>query len=75
MFKLSKKAIQAINTPAIRVELAHVLKCTERTIIRYISDNDKDVDTDLTKAAAMEVIRKHTGLRDDQILVRLPRLA
>lgn len=68
MYKLSKKALRSINTPAIRIELARVLKCTERTIIRYIDGND--FDNDLTKLAAMEVIRKFTGLKDNDILVR-----
>ena len=71
MFKLSKKALRAINRPNIRIDLAQVLNCTERTIIRYISTND---DT-LTKAAALEVIRKHTGLKDSEILVRLLKAA
>ena len=69
MFKLSKKALRAINTPAIRIDLAGTLKCTERTIIRYIDDNLPD--NELTKAAALELMRKHTGLKDNEILVRL----
>jgi len=67
MFQLSKKVIKQINNPETRIQLAQALQCTEQTIIRYINNNDDS----LTKAAAMEVIRKYTGLKDNEILVRI----
>lgn len=41
-----------------------VLECTEFTIARYIQKNSDN----LTKAAAMKVIREATGLADEEIL-------
>lgn len=63
--RLSAKALKAINTPDIRRELSGACKCTEQTIIRYIHSNN----VNLTWAAALEVIRKETGLSDSEILV------
>lgn len=40
------------------------LGCTEFTISRYIQKNSDN----LTKAAAMQIIREVTGLADDEIL-------
>lgn len=71
MFKLSTRVLKLINNTRIRILLAQALLCSEQTIIRYITNND---DT-LTKAAAMEVIRKETGLKDKEILVRLLKAA
>jgi hypothetical protein len=62
--KLSQKALKAINTPVIRKRLMDVLGCTEFTISRYIQKNSDN----LTKAAAMQVIREVTGLPDSEIL-------
>ena len=62
--KLSQKALKAINTSSTRRSLMDVLGCTEFTIARYIQKNSDN----LTKAAAMQVIRKVTGLPDDEIL-------
>lgn len=62
--KLSKQALKAINNPAARRRLMDVLGVTEFSISRYIqrgSDN-------LTKAAAMQIIREVTGLEDKDIL-------
>jgi hypothetical protein len=64
MFKLTEKALLAIKDPQVRRKLAEVLLCTDQTIMKYIKDND---DT-LTKAAAMLVIKKETGLSDEEIL-------
>jgi hypothetical protein len=41
-----------------------VLGCTEFTIARYIQKNSDN----LTKAAAMQVIRQATGFSDSEIL-------
>lgn len=53
-----------LNTPRTRSRLALALGCTEQTIIRYI----KDCSDNLTKAAALMVIREETGLSDEEIL-------
>ena len=62
--KLSLQAIKAINNPVTRRRLMDVLGCTEFTIARYIQKNSDN----LTKAAAMQVIREVTGLEDKDIL-------
>lgn len=63
--KLTQQALKAINNPTTRRRLMDVLGCTEFTIARYIQKNSDN----LTKAAAMEVIREATGLPDIEILV------
>lgn len=63
--RLTKTALEAINTPACRRLLMAVLgDVAESTIYRYIAANDDN----LTKAAAMKVIREVTGLTDAEIL-------
>jgi len=62
--KLTQKALKAINNPVTRRRLMDVLGCTEFTIARYIQKNSDN----LTKAAAMQVIRQATGLNDSEIL-------
>jgi len=63
--KLTKQALTAINTPRIRRRLMEALDdVAESTIYRYISNNDDN----LTKAAALKVIREETGLTDQEIL-------
>lgn len=62
--KLSQKALKAINNPVTRRRLMDVLGCTEFTIARYIQKNSDN----LTKAAAMQVIREVTDLNDNEIL-------
>jgi hypothetical protein len=64
--KLSPKALKAINNPSTRRRLMDVLGCTEFTIARYIQKNSDN----LTKAAALQVIREVTGLGDAEILVQ-----
>lgn len=64
MTKLTTKALKAINRPRPRTRLALVLDCTEQTIRAYIKDNSDN----LTKAAALVVIREETGLKDQEIL-------
>jgi transcriptional antiterminator len=63
--KLSQKALKAINNPVTRRRLMEALGVTEFTISRYIQKNNDN----LTKAAAMQVIREVTGLPDEEILV------
>ena len=64
IMKLSQKAVKAINNPVTRRRLMDVLGCTEFTIARYIQKNSDN----LTKAAALQVIREVTGLPDEEIL-------
>jgi transcriptional antiterminator len=62
--KLSQKALKSINTPVARRRLMDALGCTEFTISRYIQKNSDN----LTKAAAMQIIREVTGWADEEIL-------
>jgi hypothetical protein len=63
--RLSHLAIIAIKgTDGIVGKLSVALQVEPVTVYKYIRENS----TNLTKAAALEVIRKETGLRDDQIL-------
>lgn len=66
--KLTKKAIKAIDTQDTRLKLALALGCSVDTIRRYIKANSDD----LTKAAALIVIRAETNLKDNQILEQEP---
>ena len=61
--KLSRKALKGINTPITRRRLMDILGCTEFTIARYIQKNSDN----LTKAAALEVIREVTGFCDEEL--------
>jgi hypothetical protein len=64
--RLTNIAIEAIRqySPGIKSKLALALNCSEGSINRYIRENDDN----LTKAAALQVIRKETGLSEDEIL-------
>ena len=72
MYQLTQKALTAINEArpekVIRL-LMDALDCSEATINRHVRDNIPNGD--LTKVAAMEVIREVTGLKDAQILERV----
>ncbi|MEI8142867.1 MAG: hypothetical protein WCG90_08380 [Chitinophagia bacterium] len=61
---LTKTALKAINNQRTRLSLALALDVTEQTIIRYITDNHDN----LTKAAAMKVIKQETGFSDEKLL-------
>lgn len=64
--KLSGKAITTIrNNTELKTKLALAMKCSVYTIDRWIRDNSDD----LTKAAALAVIREETGLTDSEILM------
>lgn len=65
--KLSRIALLAIRgaCPGIVKQLASAIAVSEPSIYRYINDNDDN----LTKAAALAVIREKTGLTDSEILV------
>lgn len=62
--RLTKKALEAINNKRIRPHIMLALKCSEATLYRYLSNNDDN----LTKAAALEVIERETGLTREEIL-------
>lgn len=65
--KLSRIAILAIRgSKGIVPKLAEALGVSEQTIYRYLND---ETDDNLTKAAALTIIRNTTGLSDDQILM------
>lgn len=61
---LAKTTLKAIDNKNTRLRLAMALNVTEQTIIKYISVNHEN----LTKAAAMQVIKNETGLTEDEIL-------
>ena len=63
--KLTEKAIQAIkDAKNANAKIALALGCSVYTVDRYLKDNDDS----LTKAAALAVIRKVTGLKSKEIL-------
>lgn len=62
--RLTKKALKRINNTKARMLIALALDCSDMTVRRYIDANDDN----LTKAAAMQVIREETGLTDSEIL-------
>lgn len=62
--KIKKEVLKTINTPQTRRLLMDALKVTEFTIARYIQKNSDN----LTKAAALQVIRTVTGLLNAEIL-------
>lgn len=62
--KLTQKALSKIKDPKIRALLVIALGVTDQSIMNYIKSNSDE----LTKAAALKVIREETGLADDQIL-------
>lgn len=62
--KLTADALKLINNKRTRARLALALDKSDQTIIRYIDDNDDN----LTKAAALEIIRQDTKMTDEAIL-------
>lgn len=62
--RLTKNALALINTSKARMLIAIALDCSEMSVRRYIDSNDDN----LTKAAALQVIREETGLTDQEIL-------
>ncbi len=62
--KLTKKAREIIWDMSIRMKIALAMTCSDATIKRWIHDNDDN----LTKAAALAVIKQETGLTEDEIL-------
>lgn len=62
--KITQKALSQITDPITRAKLAIALRVSDQTIQRYIKSNNDE----LTKAAALAVIREKTGLCDSDIL-------
>lgn len=63
--KLSKLALQKItDSRSLPKKLQEALGVSRVTMWKYLKDNSDE----LTKAAAMKVIREETGLGDDEIL-------
>jgi hypothetical protein len=62
--KLTQKAIKAIRKKALFPHLAIALNVSVGSIYRYVATNDDN----LTKVAAVEVIKKETGMTEDEIL-------
>lgn len=66
--QLKEDVLKKINTPRIRTLLALALDCTDQTISKKIKENSDD----LTKAAALVVIREELKLEDSEILEKEP---
>lgn len=63
--KLTNKALQEIKaSKRLKNRLALDLDISPSTLNRWIADNDDN----LTKAAALQIIREETGLSDSEIL-------
>jgi hypothetical protein len=62
--RIKNQVLDLINTLPMRMRIGVALGKSEQQVKRYIDQNSDD----LTKAAAMEVIRKFTGLGDNEIL-------
>lgn len=75
MFTLSQKALATIETlrPGIISKLALALNCSDGSINRYIRENEENGD--LTKFAALKVLREETGLTDAQIINDLNKIS
>lgn len=76
MYKLSQKALKMIDEcrpNGIIRQLGTALDCSESNINRHIRKNIPNGD--LTKVAALKVIRESTGLDDTQILARIKERA
>jgi hypothetical protein len=62
---LRESIYEKIDNNRARLALAMALDVTEATIRNYIRDHNEN----LTKAAALKVIRQYTGLTTDDILM------
>lgn len=70
--KLSHIAWLAVKgSKGIVSKLSIALECSEASVRRYIRENSDD----LTKAAALKIIREETGLDDSQILEETEKTA
>lgn len=62
---IKQNVLTEINRIQTRLKIAVALRVSEQTVIRYITENHEN----LTKAAAMKVIREVTGLPDEEIII------
>lgn len=62
--RLTQTALQRIKEPRIRMRIAVALGITDQAVMKLIKRNSDN----LTKIAAIEVIREETGLSDSEIL-------
>jgi hypothetical protein len=70
MWILSSLAIKAISeTQKLRAKLCLALECSEQSIYRFYSNNE--VNNDLTKYAALEVIEEETGFPIKKIIEKV----
>ncbi len=67
---VKKRILKKLDTPRIRTRLALALDVTDQTIMRYLDSNSDN----LTKAAALKVIREELNLSDTEILEELKSL-
>lgn len=61
---LTQTALDRIREPRIRMRIAVALGITDQAVTKLI----KRKSTNLTKIAALQVIREETGLSDQEIL-------
>lgn len=73
MYRLTQIALTRIeeNKPSSHLEVALALGCSAMTVYRLFRENV--TNGDLTKMAALEVIREVTGLTEDEILESVPQ--
>ena len=62
--ELTPKALEAIKNKRIRLQLALALDVTDQTISNYIESNSDN----LTKAAALSIIYRETGLTASEVV-------
>lgn len=62
--KLTQLALDKIKDKSLYPHLAIALKVSQSSIYRYVANNDDN----LTKAAAVEVLKKDGGLTEEEIL-------
>lgn len=61
---LSQKALQKVNELPIRMKIAVIIGCSERSVLRYIAENH----IILTSYSVLELLRQETGWSDRTIL-------
>ncbi len=67
MFILTEDAVDAIKKSLdLRTDLSRALRISATSIYRFYTANEPN--NDLTKYAALVVIRKETGWKDEKIL-------
>jgi DeoR/GlpR family transcriptional regulator of sugar metabolism len=67
---LSGKAIKELRNYKAQSELSDLLKCSPRTIVRYLDNNESNGP--LTTVGAVKRIKELTGLKQSEILESEP---